>query len=433
MSTLLLVGGTDETVVKAKRLGLNLLLLQHPTKINSIQIQASEVLRIVDYTSWDAVEPVARELWDRYDIDVALSLTEPGLENASRINDRFGLGGTSLAVTRLFRDKLVMREHLAAHDPDAVGAASLRARADLDAFAARYGYPFIVKPTDATAGIGVLRVDGPGDLDRAWDHVLRLRGTRTDRVSTLYVLGEFLMEQYIEGAEYSVETFSFDGRHVVVAVTEKLVDPGSFAEIGHVVPARLPAADEELIRAAVPRFLSTMGLRDGVAHTEVRLGARGVTVIESHNRLAGDAISDLVRGVYGIDLVSHALGWPFGLVPELPDRLVAYAGASTRFVVGAPGRVVSVDGVAEAAQRPEVLAVRVGARPGDQVHALRDNWDRLGLVAVTGEDADAAFANGARLINEVIDIRVQGADGTVTRAGVAEVTEVADIAEAVAA
>lgn len=423
MSTLVLVGGTDDTVVKAKELGISVLLLQHPTKITPIQEAAADAVRIVDFTSWAAVEPVAEELWDLHDFDFALSLTEPGLENAGRINDRFGLGGTGLAITRLFRDKLAMRAHLALHDPAAVPAAPLRERGDLDAYAARHGFPFIVKPTDATAGIGVLKVEGPGELDRAWEHVARLRGTRTDRVSTLFVLGEFLMERYIEGAEYSVETFSFNGRHVVVAVTEKWVDPRSFAEIGHVVPARTSEADEELIRAEVPRFLTTMGLRDGVAHTEVRVGPRGVSVIESHNRIAGDAITDLVEGAYGIDLVAYSVGWPFGLVPELPDRPVAHAGASTRFVVGTPGRVVSVSGVEAAAAAPEALVVRVSARPGDEVRSLRDNWDRLGLVAVTGIDADDAIANGARLIDEVIDVRIEAEDGTVVRAGAAEVAE----------
>ncbi|PPK65651.1 ATP-grasp domain-containing protein [Actinokineospora auranticolor] len=424
MSTLLLVGGTDETVVKAKDLGLAVLLLQHPTKVTPVQEAAADVLRVVDFTRWAAVEPVVEELWDIHGFDAVVSLTEPGLDNAGRINDRYGLGGTGLDVTRRFRDKLAMRAHLARHDPDAVGAEPLEQRTDLDAFAARYGYPFIVKPTDATAGIGVLRVDGPADLDRAWALVARLRGTRTDRVSTLFVLGEFLMEQYLDGPEYSVETFSFAGRHVVVAVTEKFSDPDCYAELGHAVPARISADDEDRIRAEVPRFLTEMGLRDGVAHTEVRVGSRGVAVIESHNRVAGDAIPELVQAAYGVDLVSYSVGWPFGLVPQLPDRPVAYAGASTRAVVGEPGVVTSVDGVTAATVQDGVLVVRISAKPGDEVRALRDNWDRLGLVAVAAEDTDAALEAAARLVDEVLDIRVQ------TPAG-ARRARVAGIAEAV--
>lgn len=420
-ATLLLVGGHDETVRKAKELGLRLLLLQHPDKVTAEQEGLADVLRVVDYTDWTAVEPVARELWRTPGFDVALSLTEPGLDNAGLINDLFALGGTGYEVTRRFRDKLAMRRHLAGLEPGGPHAAPLRRREELDEFGARHGHPFIVKPTDATASIGVFRVDGPEDAERVWAAVEGLRGTRTDRVSTLYVLEEFLMEEYVDGREFSVECFSFAGRHVMVTITEKFVDETCFAELGHAVPARLEEPVRERVRECVSRFLDLVGLRDGVSHTEVRIGARGPVVIESHNRVAGDAIPELVRGAYGIDLTTYALGWPFGLVPELPDRPQAHAGASARFLVSGPGRVESIDGVGDALALPDVLDVRITAKPGDVVHSLRDNWDRLGLVAVTGQDTADAIRRGAEVIRDLVHIRVAGDDGESRLAHPAEV------------
>jgi biotin carboxylase len=409
--SLLLVGATDETVAKAKELGLHVLLLQHPTKVNAEQRRLADHLEVLDYTRWDLVEPVARRLRDTPGFTAAVSITEPGLENAARVNDLFGLGGTGYDVTRRFRDKAVMRAHLA-DAPDAVHARPLRERADLDAFGERHGYPFIVKPTDATASIGVHRLDGPADADRVWAGVRRLAGTRTDRVSTLMLLQDFLMEEYLDGPEYSVESFSSGGRHVVIAVTEKFTDPGHFAELGHAVPARLGAAAEERVRAVVVAFLDRLGIKDGVCHTELRIGARGPRVVESHNRIAGDAITDLVHSVYGIDTVKLALGAPFGLAEALPDRPQAHGGAAVRSVTGRPGDLVeSVDGVAEARALGDVLAVRISARPGDTVRPLRDNWDRLGLVAVTGKDTTAAIRRGAELVGTVLKVRLKDPDG----------------------
>ncbi|MEU8508371.1 ATP-grasp domain-containing protein [Streptomyces brevispora] len=420
---LLLVGATDETVTKAKALGLHVLLLQHPTKITPEQEGLADLVRVVDYTRWDLVEPIARELYEAPGFAAALSLTEPGLEGAASVNDLFGLGGTGHEVALRFRDKGVMRRHFAALEPDAVRSAQLRDREDLALFGGRHGYPFIVKPTDATASIGVRRVDGPADIDRVWDEVRRLSGTRTDRVTTLFVLRDFLMEEYLDGPEYSVESFSFAGRHVVVAVTEKFTDPAHCAELGHAVPARLPSDAEKKVRESVGLFLDRIGYRDGVSHTEIRIGEKGPRVIESHNRVAGDAIPDLVRSAYGIDLMTLALGWPFGLVDELPDRPVARAGASVRVLVGEPGRVESIDGVAEALSHQDVIAVRISAKPGDTVRPVRDNWDRLGLVAVAGADTAAAVRRGAEVISDTIRVRVLGNDG---RAGLAEVAQVTE-------
>ncbi|MBZ6295928.1 ATP-grasp domain-containing protein [Streptomyces olivaceus] len=418
-TTVLLVGANDEAVQKARQLGLHVLLLQHPSKFSDEQERLADHTRVLDYTDWAEVRPVAEELKASPGFGAALSLTEAGLENAGRINDLFGLGGTGFEVAHRIRDKGAMRLHLAGLDPAAPAAALLLKREDLDVFAGRHGYPFVVKPTDGTASLGVFRVAGPEDADRVWAEVERLRGTRTDRVSTLFVLRDFLMEEYVDGPEFSVESFSFAGRHVVVAITEKFVDPRHFAELGHAVPARLEADAAQQVRKCVRRFLDLVGIRDGVCHTEVRIGARGPAIIESHNRIAGDAITDLVRGAYGIDLVAHALGWPFGLVPELPDSPEAHAGASTRFLVGEAGRVESVSGVEEVRGQPDVLDVRLSAGPGDTVRDLKDNWDRLGLVAVTGPDTTSAILRGAELIRDTLEIRIARTDGGSARARVA--------------
>ncbi|MCK7627378.1 ATP-grasp domain-containing protein [Streptomyces sp. RS10V-4] len=429
-TTVLLVGANDEMVHKARRLGLHVLLLQHPTKITEAQRALADAVHILDYTDWSLLAPLVSTLYREPGFAVAMSLTEAGLEAAGRVNDLLGLGGTGHAVARRFRDKWAMRRHLAAHDPSAVGAAPLTGRDDLDSFGRRHGYPFIVKPLDATASFGVFRVDGPADTARVWAAVERLRGTRTDRGSMPFPIEDFLMEEYLDGPEFSVESFSFHGRHVIVALTEKFVDPDTFTELGHAVPARLDEAVAAEIRAATSRFLDLIGIADGVCHTEIRLGSRGPAVIESHNRIGGDAIPDLVRGAYGIDLTSYALGWPFGLVPELPDHPPAHAGAGTRFLVGVPGRVESVGGLDAARARDGVLAVSLTARPGDPVRAPRDNWDRLGLIAVTGRDTTDALHRAAEIARDCLAVRITADDGTSHLAEVAEIAVTAEPAGA---
>ena len=417
--TLLIVGGLPETVRAARELSLHVLFLQHPGKVTAEQRETADVLVAVDYTDWAATEPVVHSLHDEYGFAAAVSLTEPGLEAAARINDHYGLGGTTYEVTRRIRDKWAMRQHLAGRDPEAVQARLLHERGDLEAFGDAHGYPFIVKPTDATASIGVFRVDGPADTDRVWQQVARLRGTRTDRVSTMFVLQDFLMEQYVEGTEFSVESFSFAGRHVVVAITEKFTAEGHFAELGHAVPARIGEDAAERIRSGVGRFLDLMGVRDGVRHTEVRVAGSAVRVIEGHTRWGGDAIPELVLAAYGVDLGRLAVGWPFRLVDELPDRPAPRAGASSRFLVGDDGTVLSIEGADAARALPGVLAVKLTAEPGDPVRPLRDNWDRLGLIAVTAADASAAIAYADQVCTTALRITVQDPAGGLSTARLA--------------
>jgi biotin carboxylase len=416
--SVLLVGGTTAGVRDAKALGLHVVLLQHHEKFQLEQADLADELLLVDYTDWDLVRPLVQALHAARDFGAALSLTEVGLATAGRVNDLLGLGGTGWEVSNRLRDKWTMRRHLAdAAGPGTptVGAEPLSDRDGLAAFGKRFGYPFIVKPTNLFAGFGVLRVHGPDDLDRIWARVRELRESGVTRGPRIVGITDFLCEEYVGGPEFSVEGFSFGGRHVLIAVTEKLIDESHFAELGHTLPARLDAGTEDAIRSAVTGFLDVIGLRDGPSHTEVRVGPRGPVVIEGHSRPGGDRIGDLLAAVYGVDLGTLATGWPFGLVDELPDRPVARGGGCVRFLHGPAGRVTEVSGFDPLRGEPGVLVAEASVRVGDVVRPLEDNWDRLGLVAVRGPDSAAAVARCEDLVRTAATVRTAAEPEGTTR------------------
>lgn len=388
MNTLLIVGGRMETVTKAVGLGIRVVLLQHKEALRPGQHKPPVATLLADYTDWDEVRPLVAAAHEVYGFTKVMSLAEPAMETVGRINDMLGLDGTPYEVAHAFMDKWEMRRRLA-DSPWSVGAALVDGAGSLRAFGAEHGFPFIVKPLASTASRGVVLVRDEDDLDRAWAEIERIR-SRTDwEMSFLFHVGDqFLMEEYVDGPEYSVETFSFDGRHVVVAVTEKLTR--DFIEIGHAEPARLTPSDEEAIVACVSDTLTALGLRDGVGHTEVRLSPKGPRIIETHDRVGGDRIMDLVENAYEVDLETYSVGWPFRLVPELPDRPRPLRGAATRFLFAEPGSVVEVQGADGVREHDGVVGLDIAVSPGDVVKEAADNFDRAGQVVVVADDTTAA-------------------------------------------
>lgn len=63
-------------------------------------------------------------------------------------------------------------------------------------------YPVIVKPTDRSGSRAITRVERPEELEAA------VRGAVSQSFEK-----KAIVEEYIQGAEYSVETISFRGRH----------------------------------------------------------------------------------------------------------------------------------------------------------------------------------------------------------------------------
>jgi len=362
--------------------------MQHRENFVAAAAELADAVLLADYRNWSIAQPFAVAAHETWGFTQVVSLVDQAMETVGRINDMLGLGGTSYAVSHRFNDKLAMRRHLAATGTEIVAADSAESADDLRVFGERHGYPIVVKPVDGTGSRGVVLVDGPEQVDEVWRESQQLRG-RDDLVAAkFYPVDRFLVEEYIDGTEYSVESFSFHGRHMIVGITEKL--SAGVVELGHAEPARMTPEAEAALIAHVHTFLDRMGLRDGVGCTEIKMSTKGPRIIESHDRVSGDRVMDLVEQVYGFDMEAYAVGWPFGLVPELTERPPARCGAATRFLLAEAGTVVAIAGADEVRDYPGVMDVEIAVDVGDKVRALADNFDRIGQILTTAADTAAA-------------------------------------------
>lgn len=396
--TVLIIGGKLKIPQKAKELGLGVVYFQLMDQFDPEHRDLVDRAVLVDYTDPAQLLPLARAAHEAWGFASVLSLTEPGLVPAAQVNDILGLRGTPEKVARRFMNKWAMRQRLIATGCHSLPAALAEDPESMANFGRLVGYPFIVKPTDVTSSLGVRRISAAADIESAWRCMKELRAAKGLMWTRYFRVDEFIMEAYVPGPEYSVESFSFGGRHIVVAITEKTMHEGTFVETGHAMPARLPGAAEQSIIQATTEFLDAMELRDGPAHTEIKMADDGPIVIESHNRVGGDRINELVQSAYGVDLDTYAIGWPFGLVAELTGSPEPKRAAATRFLVAEPGTVTAIDGLEQARAHPDLVALDLNVRVGHAVRPLTDNWGRLGQVVATGADTGAAIETCERLV-----------------------------------
>jgi biotin carboxylase len=354
---------------------------------------------LLDYTDWCVFGPIVEAAHGVFGFRGVMTDSEPGAEPAGRVSDTLGLRGNSHRCAHLLRDKSAMRELLAAA-PDAVAARNVTDIDSLTEFGKCHGFPFIVKPVDAAASFGVRLVPGPEAVAEVWPVLTALRDSTTHPFAHYFPMTEFLMEEYLDGPEYSVESISFDGDHILVAITEKASGP-NFVEFGHALPARLTSADEAGISRCVTELLDAVEFRHGPAHTEVKLTEAGPRVIESHGRTGGDRIRDLVEAAYGLDLERQAIGWAAGVLPALTAPASLRQAAATRFLTAEPGQVVGIDGVADVLDHEGVLDVDIAVAVGDMVRPVQASWDRVGQVLLTAPSTADAVALCARLARQI--------------------------------
>ncbi|TQM85251.1 biotin carboxylase [Saccharothrix saharensis] len=382
------IGSRVEVVQAAADLGLDVTLVHFPDRYDRRSDELCAKVLTADLIAEPdrVVELLRREHAERPFTRV-LTLTEPGLLPAARLNAEWGLGGNSVETVRLLKDKALMRDRLAEVGLSPVRYRTVRGEEELLEFLIELdGVPVVVKPPDSGGSDGVALVVTPQDVPTAWR---RVEGSGRTAV---------LAEEYLDGPEISVEAFSQDGVHTVVALTDKVLGTG-FVEVGHAVPATLTEPTRRRVRELTTALLDAVGLVEGPSHTEIKLTGRGPRIVESHNRVGGDFIPDLVRLVHGVDLQRLAVGVPLGLVPWRPGPRPAEGGAAVRFLLAEPGTVtdVTVPGALDPA-----VSLTVTAEPGTEVPPLRWSDDRVcGHVIATGADATEALARCEDAVSQV--------------------------------
>ncbi|MEU6214667.1 ATP-grasp domain-containing protein [Streptomyces sp. NPDC047023] len=305
---------------------------------------------------------------------------------AALLAERVGLPGNDPRLARAARNKVLMGEAFAAagvpaprwavaRDPDEAGRV---------AATGALGWPLVVKPAEQGGSWGVSVVDGPGTLASAVRAAQRFTHARPHGLALDTTA---LLQEYIDGSEYSCDTVVADGvAHPLPVVRKDTTSGRHRIETGHTCPSGL---DEELARVVqdtAARAALAVGVRNGIAHTELKIppGTRTPYVIETGARLPGDNLCELVEAATG---VSEAVACLQAVLGRVPDTTPTASGAAAiRFLLPDHGGVLRRTSVPPA---PGTHA-EFHLRPGDRVPEPADSACRIGHVL-----ARAATAGGA--------------------------------------
>jgi len=274
---------------------------------------------------------------------------------------------------------------------------------DVQAFVRARDLPVILKPSKGWGQRGVSKVEKSSELAGAFERA-RLASTT----------GSVLVEEFIDGAEFSVDAYTVDGETTAYAVTERVITsypdpPGiTFAEW---YPSGLPPAIEQQAIVAAAMGVRALGIRRGPTYTQLRIGPRGARLVETAYRLGGGLDPDVTLLASGVSLFRKILGVALGLSEWETAGVEAerYGGAIGHFLVGRPGIVARVSGLDVARAMPGVVGAEVYVGVGATVHPLTDGSKRVGHVLATGRDRDDAAANAKRAA-EAIRIETVGPD-----------------------
>ena len=185
-------------------------------------------------------------------------------------------------------------------------------------------FPLIVKPTDRSGSRGVTKVFDFETLRTAIEYGKKYSFEHS-----------VIIEEFLEGSEYSCESISYNGKHKLLTITKKYTTGSPhFIETGHIEPADLTPKLYKKVEEIVSKALDALHISTGASHAEIKIDSTGnIGIIEIGARMGGDCIgSDLVYLSTGYDFLKMTIQTASGIEPDMTrTHPPAYAGIKFLF------------------------------------------------------------------------------------------------------
>ncbi len=250
--------------------------------------------------------------------------------------------------------------------------AELQAAIDGQNEAKGIGYPCIVKPVMSSSGKGQSKIDGPADVQKAWDYAMA--GGRVSH-------GRVIVEGFID-FDYEITLLTVRARGAAGAVETKFCEP-----IGHVQVSGDYVESWQPHPMAPAALLKAQQIAEAVTSD---LGGQGLFGVELF--VKGDEVwfSEVSPRPHDTGMVTMATQWQneFELharaILGLPvDTTLKSAGASAVIYGGVDATGIVFDGIADALQVPG-SDIRLFGKPESFVKR------RMGVALVHAADVDTA-------------------------------------------
>ena len=331
-----------------------------------------DIFEIVGGQDYEKTLEVAK----KYNVcGVITTATDKPIVMMARIAEALKLPFFSVETAQVSTDKFLMKQRfIQAGVPCAKGVLIDKIE---DFEKTGFEFPVIVKPRDNSGSRGVRLCNDADEFQKAFAEAMEF----THKTNVL-------VEEFIEGQEYSIEGLHYDGISEVIQFTEKTTTEIPYnVELAHKQPAHLSERQKNAIREVVSKIAKGLGFVNCPSHTELKINKKGIFVIETSPRFGGDYItSELVPLSTGINVEDQLINITIGEKVDTKTGRKEHA-SGVRFFCLPEGEIKRIDPkIKEVAKMPGVCSFELNLKEGDMINKITNSLNRYGEVIVEGKD-----------------------------------------------
>lgn len=311
---------------------------------------------------------------EKHGIDaIVTAATDKPLVMMARIAEKYGFPFYSVDTAQWSTDKFQMKKRFELGGVPHARGCIISKIEDAEGLV----FPVIVKPRDNSGSRGVKLCRNNVELKASIEEALE--NSKLDTV---------LVEEYIEGPEYSIEGLHYDGQSEVIQFTEKKTTEFPYnVELGHKQPANISEENKQKIREIVSKIGKALQFKNCPSHTELKINERGIFVIETSPRLGGDYITSTLTPLStGINLEDQLLHIALNEPIDTETGRVEKA-SGVHFFCFSEGRVTKIDDKAleDAKHWLGIYDLNLKLHEGDEVCQITSSLNRYGEFIVSAE------------------------------------------------
>lgn len=357
------------------------------------------------------------KIFDKYIVSedsLVITTSDSHLHFAALIAEKLKLKQAerfNLATARLFSNKILQRKLLKDQSPDiTVEFKKVRSFHNAYLFARKFGYPLVAKPASLA---GSRLVTFSNNLEELVKNVSILleEGEEIYKKTKTYKSPSFLVEQYIGGKLYSIDSYVDEKGGVFHTPPCREFLP---EELGFPNGYGLPMAgylddytleEKNRIEEVATKAIKATGIRSNVIHTEIKIDKDNCKIIELNSRMGG-VRAEMLELSYNIDHIRHFIECISNqpLTYETPSKHLQYC---VRINVYSPyeGYLKSMNWVEDIHSWSELKAYKSTVQLGTRVGSAQDGYSVVCRVILASTNKEALI-NKAKQIPNLLDLEV---------------------------
>lgn len=331
-----------------------------------------------------------------YKADAVLTeQTDIAVPTVAYIAEHLGIKGITTRIARRFTDKHLMRELTEKAGFVSPMYSICHTSNEAKDFVRKVGKS-IIKPLDSQSSRGCHIIDNAEEVDAFFEDCIQY--SNWDRA--------IVIEEFIEGTEFTVDGIKTETEYIVTAISEK-----EHYDYNPSVAKRLLFSqhndkfDYEKLRNINAKIVNALELPFGLTHAEYKYRDGEYYLIEIAARGGGTRISsDIVPLVSGINSNEILLRTLLGEKVEI-TRKKHHECAVLGFFDIEPGKIKAITGIEEALSFDGVTAICLEVSAGDRIEQAQDDRSRCGYYILYADSISELESLERRVLNTVkVDI-----------------------------